>query len=81
MTPHPALRLVGPVIFAGGLLAVLGALIFSGRIAIENGELIGSIILACGGAALLFGMITRAAWRAVESAHRQNEQAQAGDKE
>lgn len=72
VTPHPALKLARPSIFLGGLMAVAGALLVTGRIEIANGLIIGIIVLCLGIGGVIFGLFVQAAWRIVVAAQSQD---------
>ncbi|WP_125184521.1 hypothetical protein [Hyphobacterium indicum] len=81
MTPHPALKLARPSIFLGGLMAVAGALLVTGRIEIANGLIIGIIVLCLGIGGVIFGLFVQAAWRIVVAANSDTSPAQTEEQE
>ncbi len=81
VTPHPVLRFARPAILVGGLLAVIGALLMTGRIEIANGLVIGIVALCLGIAGVIFGSFVQAAWRIVVAANQENDSAQTGEQE
>ena len=81
MTPHPALKLARPSIFFGGLMAVAGALLVTGRIEIANGLIIGIIVLCLGIGGVIFGLFVQAAWRIVVAANSDTSPAQTEEQE
>ncbi len=81
VTPHPALKLARPSIFLGGLMAVAGALLVTGRIEIANGLIIGIIVLCLGIGGVIFGLFVQAAWRIVVAANSDTSPAQTEEQE
>lgn len=81
VTPHPALKLARPSIFVGGLMAVAGALLVTGRIEIANGLIIGIIVLCLGIGGVIFGLFVQAAWRIVVAANSDTSPAQTEEQE
>lgn len=81
VTPHPALKLARPSIFLGGLMAVAGALLITGRIEIANGLIIGIIVLCLGIGGVIFGLFVQAAWRIVVAANSDTSPAQTEEQE
>lgn len=81
MSPHPALKLARPSIFLGGLMAVAGALLVTGRIDIANGLIIGIIVLCLGIGGVIFGLFVQAAWRIVVAANSDTSPAQTEEQE
>ncbi|MEE2525114.1 hypothetical protein V0U79_01965 [Hyphobacterium sp. HN65] len=81
MSPHPILRFARPAILIGGVFAIIGALLMTGRIEMANGMVFGIVALCLGIAGVFFGAFTTAAWRIVVAANQQNETAQPGDQE
>ena len=81
VSPHPILRYARPAILAGGLLAVVGALLMTGRIEIANGVVIGIVALCLGLAGVIFGSFVQAAWRIVVAANQNSDSAQTGEQE
>jgi hypothetical protein len=73
VTPHPVLRFARPAIFVGGLLALIGALLMTGRIEVANGLVIGIVALCLGIAGVIFGSFVQAAWRVVVAANQAEE--------
>lgn len=68
VSPHPALKLARPSIVAGGLLALAGALLVTGRIEIASGLVVGILLLCLGVGSVIFGLFVQAAWRIVVAA-------------
>ncbi len=81
VTPHPALKFARPAIFAGGLLALAGAFLVTGRISISGGLIVGIVLLCLGAGGIIFGFFVQAAWRIVMAANSDNNSAHTGDQE
>lgn len=81
VSPHPALKFARPSIFAGGLLALAGALLITGRIDFAGGLIVGIVLLCLGIGGVIFGLFVQAAWRIVVAANSDNNSAQTGDQE
>lgn len=68
MNRPPALKLVRPAVWIGGLLAILGALMLRGHVPTSNPPLFGGIVMGVGVAFLIFGIFAFMAWLALKSA-------------
>ncbi len=81
VSPHPVLRFARPAILIGGVFAIIGALLMTGRIEMANGTVIGIFALCLGIGGVIFGAFTQAAWRIVVAAQTQDETAHTGEQE
>lgn len=81
VTPHPALKLARPSIFLGGLMAVAGALLVTGRIDIPGGLIAGIVLLCLGAGGVILGLFIQAAWRIVVAANSDTSPAQTEEQE
>jgi hypothetical protein len=81
VTPHPILRFTGPAVLIGAAATLFGALLVTEAVTLPNGLLIGIVSLCFGIGLVIFGMMTRAAWRIVMAANDDNNTAQTGEQE
>lgn len=81
VSPHPVLRFTGPALLIGAAATLFGALLVTDAVTLPNGLLIGIISLCLGIGLVIFGMMTRAAWRIVVAANDDNNTAHTGEQE
>lgn len=81
MSPHPVLRFTGPALLIGAAATLFGALLITDAVTLPNGLLIGIISLCLGIGLVIFGIMTRAAWRIVVAAQTETTPAQTEEQE
>jgi len=81
VTPHPVLRFTGPALLIGAAATLIGSLLITDAVSLPNGMLIGIVSLCLGIGLVIFGMMTRAAWRIVVASQTEIPPAQTEEQE